>query len=101
MILMRNFDVLVSQDVSSDEESDELLDVKTEFNFSSLESLSSLSSRLTMRSDEINDNPEEEEEEEFNHLKGMLDESRRWPKDLEGLVIIPYDFFGKSKYSKF
>lgn len=101
IILLNNFNVFSQQ--TNDEESDELLDVKTEFHFSSLESLSSLSSRLTMTSEELNneiDNSEEEEEEDFSHKKGMLDESRRWPKDLEGFVIIPYEFYKRSKYSE-
>lgn len=90
-----------SQDVSN-EHSSELLDVNTEFNFTSLEDLSFLSQRITMSSDELEESDtEDEEEEDYKHnMKGMLDESLRWPKDLEGLVIVPYEFYKRSKYSE-
>lgn len=103
LLLMKNVHVK-SDDDSSEVDSSELLDVNTEFKFASLEDLSYLSNRLTQSSDELNEeenNEEEEEEEEYKHnMKGMLDESLRWPKDLEGFVIIPYEFHKKSRYSK-
>lgn len=86
----------------SDESSSELLDVNTEFQFSSLEDLSVISQRITMSSDELEEEDTDEEEEEYKHnMKGMLDESLRWPKDLEGFVIIPYEFYKRSKYSEY
>lgn len=100
--ILCNYQVESHENNDSDESSNELLDVKTEFQFSSLEDLSIISQRITMSSDELEEEETDEEEEEYKHnMKGMLDESLRWPKDLEGFVIIPYEFYKRSKYSEY